>query len=337
MTDGAHSSSPFAPAWWVPGAHAQTLWGKFARQTPLPPGRMERWATPDDDFLDLYRIPGASTAPRLLVLHGLEGTTRSHYARGILSRAAQVGWGADLLIFRGCGGELNRQPRFYHSGETSDLAFVAHRIAIEFPAAPLFVVGYSLGGNVLLKWLGEPGADHPSTLRAAAAVSVPYDLEAGARFIQKGFSKVYEQHFLRTLKLKAAAKLDRFPGAFDRAALAAVDTIVAFDDAVTAPLHGFAGAHDYYSRSSSLGFLSSVRLPTALVSAYDDPFLPPEVLRAVERNARDNPVFAVSFSASGGHVGFVAGHNPARPTYYSEDRVIEFFTANLSDPALRPR
>lgn len=284
---------------------------------------------PDGDFLDVFRVDALATAPRILVLHGLEGTIRSHYARGILARAAQAGWGADLLIFRGCGAELNYTPRFYHSGETADIDFTAHRIAREFPAAPLFAVGYSLGGNVLLKWLGEPGRKHPATLRGAAAVSVPFDLEAGARYIHHGFARVYEHHFLHTLKRKAKEKLLRFPDAYDRRAVERANSILAFDNAVTAPLHGFADAHDYYTQSSSLQFLPSVVVPTALISAFDDPFLPPDVLGEVERVARANAAFDICFSAHGGHVGFVAGANPARPAYYSEDRVCEFFSMRL--------
>lgn len=330
MVIPSDQSKPFNPAWWAPGAHAQTLWGKLARRTPLPPGHMQRWATPDDDFLDLFRVDAPPTAPRILVLHGLEGTIRSHYARGILNRAAQSGWGADLLLFRGCGAELNRTARFYHSGETTDLDFTAHRIASEFPAAPLFAVGYSLGGNVLLKWLGEPNRERPATLQGAAAVSVPFDLEASARYIHHGFAQVYEHHFLRTLKRKAEEKLVRFPGAYDRRALQQTQSIVAFDDAVTAPLHGFQDAHDYYTQSSSINFLPSVTVPTALISAFDDPFLPPNVLANVDQMARTNPAFDIHFSPHGGHVGFVTGTNPARPTYYSEDRVWEFFAARLS-------
>lgn len=333
MVIAPHPVDAFLPAWWIPGAHAQTLWGKFVRRTPLPAGTFERWPTPDDDFLDLFRVPAPPTAPRLLVLHGLEGTRRSHYARGILRRAAQAGWGADLLIFRGCGDELNRAPRFYHSGETTDLALVAARLAAEFPDAPLFFIGYSLGGNVLLKWLGEPSAHLPPNLRAAATVSVPYDLEAGATYISHGFSRAYEQHFLRTLKAKALAKLARYPNLYDRHAVEAVRTIIGFDGVVTAPVHGFIDAHDYYSRSSSLGFLPAIRVPTLLISAYDDPFLPPEVLRRVERIARSNPVFDVAFSSHGGHVGFVAGANPARPDYYTEHRAMDFFADHLSAPA----
>ena len=331
MVIAAATPTTFSPAWWVRGAHAQTLWGKFGRRTPLPPsGYIERWDTPDGDFLDLFRVPAPSAAvPRLLVLHGLEGTIHSHYARGILQRAASAGWAADLLIFRGCGAELNRAPRFYHSGETGDLSFVLERITREHPDSPLLTVGYSLGGNVLLKWLGEQGSVIPSQLRAAVAVSVPYDLEAGASYISQGFSRVYERHFLRTLKDKATAKLARFPGLFDRDALAAVRTIVEFDDVVTSRIHGFAGAHDYYQRSSSLQFLPAIRVPTLLIGAYDDPFLPSDVLRRVHDIAVRNPDLTAAFSAHGGHVGFVSGVVPGRPVYFSEDRVMSYLSGHL--------
>lgn len=330
MLIGLSDPPAFTPAWWVPGPHAQTLWGKVARRTSLPPtGYLERWDTPDGDFLDIFRIPAPPGAPRLLVLHGLEGTLRSHYARGILQRATMAGWAADLLIFRGCGAELNRAPRFYHSGETGDLSFVAARITQEHPNAPLFAVGYSLGGNVLLKWMGERSVSLPRQICAAVAISVPFDLEAGASYIHRGFSRVYERHFLHTLKVKAAAKLRRFPGLLDATALDAAQSIVAFDEAVTAPIHGFAGAHDYYTRSSAIGFLADVCRPTMLISAYDDPFLPPQVLRRVGVVAGENPHLHPCFSDQGGHVGFVAGSVPGRPVYFSEDRIMAFFRAQL--------
>ncbi len=224
---------------------------------------------------------------------------------------------------------MNRSLRFYHSGETGDLAFVAQRIASDHPREPLFVVGYSLGGNVLLKWLGEEGRERPSQLRAAVAVSVPYDLEAGAGFIHQGFSRVYERHFLRTLKQKTAVKLQRFPGMVDPVALDAATSIVAFDEAVTARIHGFADAHDYYQRSSAIGFLTGIRLPTLLISAYDDPFLPPEILGRARALAAQNPSVTPCFSSHGGHVGFVAGDVPGRPVYYSEDRAMAFLSSHL--------
>ncbi|MHB1861505.1 MAG: hydrolase [Gemmatimonadaceae bacterium] len=320
----------FTPAWWLSGAHAQTLWGKFARRVSLPPGHMERWTTPDGDFLDLFRVPAPPTAPHLIVLHGLEGTLRSHYARGIASGAHAAGWGVDLLLFRGCSGEINRAPRFYHSGDTSDLAFVVQRIVREHPDAPLLFAGYSLGGNVLLKWLGEHASDVPSSVRGAVAVSVPFDLEAGAHFVSHGFSRMYERHFLRTLKQKAAQKLVHYPGLFNAAALRSARTLVSFDEVATAPVHGFSSAHDYYSRSSSLQFLERISQPTLLVSAFDDPFLPPHVLRSVREIAGANPSLTPLFVEHGGHVGFVAGSAPWNARYFAEEHALAFLASLLN-------
>lgn len=206
----------------------------------------------------------------------------------------------------------------------------------EHASAPLVLAGVSLGGNVLLKYLGELGSSLPAAVRGAAAVSVPFDLERGCRHIMHGFSKVYDRHFLRTLKQKAFAKLDRYPGLFDPAALERARSIYDFDDAVTAPVHGFADAHDYYSRSSSIGFLDRIRVPTLLLSAVDDPFLPTDVLDEVRAIAATNPELALEFTADGGHVGFVAGRLPWAPRYYAEWRVCQFLDAVItSEPAVR--
>jgi uncharacterized protein len=321
------SEYTYTPAWWVPGAHLRTLWGKFARRIALDT-RIERWATPDGDDLELRRVDpptqGANLAPRLLVLHGLEGTIRSHYLLGVLARARRLGWAADALIFRSCNGEMTRARRLYHSGETSDLDLVVKRLVQERPGQPLVLAGFSLGGNVLLKWLGEHGDRLPAEVRGAVAVSVPFDLERGSRFIERGFGRVYTRHFLRTLRAKAHAKLARDPGLFDPGALDRARTLYEFDDVVTAPVHGFADAHDYYSRSSSLGFLSAIRRPTLLLSAHDDPFLPSEVLTEVERIAASNAFLTTEFHQRGGHVGFVSGRIPFVPRYYAEERIFEF-------------
>ena len=319
----------FTPAWWIRGGHAQTLWGKFFRARPPFPARVERWDTPDGDFLDIYRLDARADAPRLIFLHGLEGTIRSHYVSGMFAEARRRGWGADLLIFRGCGDEPNRNARFYHSGETTDLAYTLDRVRSEHPGSPLLLAGVSLGGNVLLKFLGEQGIGLSPQVRAAAAVSVPFDLERGCRHISRGFSKVYDRHFLKTLRVKALAKLERYPGLFDRAQLEHAESIYDFDDAVTAPVHGFADAHDYYARSSALRFLSRVNVPTLLLNAIDDPFLPAEVLDEVRAIAEHNPRLTLDFPAHGGHVGFVAGRLPWRPFYYAEWRVCEFLASAL--------
>lgn len=265
-----------------------------------------------------------SGAPRLLLLHGLEGTVRSHYVAPFFEEADRRGWAADLLIFRGCGTEPNRAPRFYHSGETTDLAFVLDRLIDEDDHGPIGLAGVSLGGNVLLKFLGERAETLPPQIKAAAAISVPYDLERGARFISQGFSRIYDRHFLSTLREKALRKLDRYPDLFNRDGLRTARTVFQFDDAVTAPVHGFRDAHDYYFRSSSLRWLAAIRIPTFLLSAVDDPFLPPDVLAEVRQLAVGNPNLALEFTQRGGHVGFVSGRWPWRASYYSEWRACEF-------------
>ena len=323
------SRTTYQPAWWVPGPHAHTLWGKLFRRTAPAATRTERWDTPDGDFVDVVRLDaaGGPAAPRLLLMHGLEGTERSHYAQGMFGEARRRGWGMDLLVFRSCGGEPNRARRFYHSGETSDFALVLDRVARDFPDAPLGLVGVSLGGNVLLKLLGERGAALPAGVRGAAAVSVPYDLARGSRHIANGFSRVYEAHFLRSLRAKVQAKLARYPDLVPTAQVASVRTLYDFDDVVTAPVHGFRDAEDYYTQSSAIRWIEGVRVPTLLLSAVDDPFLPADVLDDVRAIAAGNPALHVEFVARGGHVGFVSGRLPWRSEYYAERRVGEFLAA----------
>ena len=312
----------YVPAWWLPGPHVRTLWPRFVRRRSAPALTAIRYETPDGDFLDTWRIDAPTGAPRLLLLHGLEGGIRSHYARGMLGEAHRRGWGADLLIFRSCGTELNRVPRFYHSGETTDLAFVLDRLVAEFPDSRVFLAGVSLGGNVLLKFLGERGAAVPAAVGGALAVSVPYDLARSSRHINRGFSRVYQAYFLRSLLTKAAAKARAFPSHVPGVR---ASTLYDFDDAITAPLHGFRDADDYYARSSAIRWIGSIRIPTLLLSAEDDPFLPRDVLDAVRRIASTNPSLEVEFVRRGGHVGFVSGRLPWRSTYYAEHRMGEYF------------
>lgn len=315
----------YSPAWWVPGGHLQTLWGKLFRRQPQAPTIVERWDTPDGDFLELHRLLSHPSAPRLVLLHGLEGSIRSHYAQGLLNEAAGRGWGADLLIFRSCGSELNRTRRFYHSGETTDIALVLEKIAREFPLAPLGMVGVSLGGNVLLKFLGERGGNLPNRLRAAAAISVPFDLARSSKRINRGFSRLYQRFFLGSLRRKAREKAQRFPDLAAADRIASLKTLEEFDDLITGPLHGFQDAQDYYAQSSSLPFLKSIRLKTLLISAVDDPMLPPEVLDEVREIAERNPALETDFVGKGGHAGFITGSLPWRSFYYAEYRVGEFF------------
>ena len=315
----------YSPAWWIPGGHLQTLWGKlFRRQTPAPTA-VERWETPDGDFVELYQLSAAPGAPRVLLLHGLEGTVRSHYAQGLLNEAARRKWGADLLIFRSCGSEPNRTRRFYHSGETTDIALVLERISRGYPTSPLAIAGVSLGGNVLLKFLGERGNDLPPQLKAAAAISVPFDLSRSSRRINRGFSRFYQQFFLNSLRRKAQEKTGRFPDLAPADKISGLRTLEDFDNLITGPLHGFRDAEDYYQQSSSLPRLEHIKLTTLLLSAVDDPMLPPEVLDEVREIARRNPALHLEFVQRGGHAGFIAGSWPWHPFYYAEYRVGEFF------------
>lgn len=280
---------------------------------------------PDGDEVSVALIdPPAPRAPILTIFHGLEGTVRSTYAQGLMHQARRRGWGAAMLIWRTCDGRIPRAPRMYHSGETSDADAFMRALARRYPDSPLLATGVSLGGNVLLKWLGERGADLPPRLRAAAAVSTPFDLGQGARHLERGFSKLYVRHFVRSLRRKAEAALTVHPNLpVDRTRLARAASFWAFDDAFTAPVHGFTGADDYYARSSSLGFLPRIATPALLLSAIDDPFLPAEVLDTVRAHADANAALTPEFTATGGHVGWVSG-SPFAPYYYMEARVTDW-------------
>ncbi|MGI8618468.1 MAG: hydrolase [Gemmatimonadaceae bacterium] len=319
----------FSPAWYLRNRHVQTLWGKLVRKLPPAPTRLERWDTPDGDFIELHRIAGRTGSPRLVLLHGLEGTIRSHYAQGLLHEAHRRGWGADLVIFRSCGGEMNRARRFYHSGETGDIAFVIDRLAAAEPRREIVAVGVSLGGNVLLKYLGESGDAVPAQLRAAAAISVPFDLARSSIQIQTGFARLYQWHFMRSLRRKAGTKLVQFPDIAPPEVLARAKTMYDFDNVITAPLHGFADADDYYRKSSSLGWLQGIRRPTLLLSATDDPFLPPDVFDQVREVAARNACLTLQFAARGGHAGFIAADG-RQLRYFAESRVCDFLASHVA-------
>ena len=303
----------------------QTLWGKFIQPAVPVVASRETWITPDGDDVTVIRAsPDATDLPRFVLFHGLEGTERSHYVPSLFRAVAARGWGADMLLWRSCGGGNNRAARFYHSGETDDASWFLHLIAERYPNAPLVACGVSLGGNVLTKLIGDPRLPLPSTLRAAAAVSVPFDLERGARHISRGMSSIYEKWFLRSLRVKALEKASRYPDLFPSpAAIAKIRTLWEFDDLITGPLHGFSGAQDYYTQSSAKHFVQSARLPLLLLSAADDPFLPPDVLDEVLAQASGNALVQTEFHAHGGHVGFVAGDVRGTRSYLA-DRIPSF-------------
>ncbi len=314
----------FTPAAWLPGPDLQTVFARMGRPFPRPPARRERWELPDGDFLDVDRFAGPSpSAPLVLVCHGLEGSSRAPYVRGLVAGALRRGLAAAALNFRGCSGEMNRLPRFYHSGETEDLAYAVGRLAGERPGRPLCLCGFSLGGNVVTKYLAERGQAAPSQLVAAAVISAPFDLAACARAIDgPGFwMSVYRKRFLRTLRRKALRKARAYTGLLDPARVRAVRTFADFDERVTAPLHGFASAADYWARSSSGRLLDRVRRPLLALAAADDPMVPAGSLPL--EAARANQMVTLEVVPAGGHAGFVAG--PAwRPRYWAEQRAVEF-------------
>jgi predicted alpha/beta-fold hydrolase len=233
------------------------------------------------------------------------------------------------MIFRSCGSELNRARRFYHSGETTDIVFLVSHLETRFAGSPLLLAGVSLGGNVLLKYLGEQAGNVSPRIKAAAAVSVPFDLARSSRHIDRGFSKVYQQSFLRSLNAKAQVKLDQFPELASSDSLKKATTMFEFDDWFTAPVHGFRDAMDYYGQSSSIKWIERISIKTLLLSAVDDPFLPPQVLDEVRRIASGNPNLELEFPPHGGHVGFISGRNPFNPVYYLEQRVGDFLARQL--------
>jgi predicted alpha/beta-fold hydrolase len=321
---------PYAPARWLPGGHAMTVFANLARVLPRPRARRERWELPDGDFLDVDRLSGpAPGAPLLVVCHGLEGNSRAPYVRGLVAAAAARGLAALALNFRGCSGEPNRLARLYHSGETGDLDHVVRRAAAEAPGRPILLAGFSLGGNVVAKYLGERGDELPAEVRAAAVVSVPFDLARCARALDGPglMMAVYRARFLRRLRRKALAKARRFPGAFDAARAVAARTFADFDGAVTAPLHGFASAEDYWARSSSGPLLGGVRRPLLALAARDDPMVPEDSLP--REAARANPRVLLEVVDRGGHVAFVGG-SPFRPVYWADRRATAFLAAHAA-------
>jgi predicted alpha/beta-fold hydrolase len=288
--------------------HLGTVLGTIGRPWPRPAGRRERFELPDGDFLDLtiYGSPGPKT-PLAVVLHGLEGSSGAPYVRGLAHELASRGVGAVAVDFRGCSGTPNRLPRFYHSGETGDLDFVVRRLAAERPGRPLALAGFSLGGNVVAKYLGERGDDLPPELLGGAVVSVPFDLAACARTLDSGgfWNFVYRERFLRKLRRKALAKARRFPDAINAAGVARARSFAEYDEVLTSRLHGFAGAEDYWSRSSAGRFLDGVRRPLLAIAAEDDPIVPRASL-PVDR-LRANRDITFELRPSGGHVAFLEG------------------------------
>ena len=295
----------------------------------LPACRRERWEIPDGDFLDVDHVSVETGRPILVVLHGLEGSSDAKQVRGFLHLAHREGWRGVGVNFRSCGGQPNRLRRSYHAGETSDLSWVIQRVVAQYPGDPVFCVGMSLGGNVLLKYLGEQQDAVPAPVKAAVAISTPFDLARSARAFEQGFfNRLYMGCLVRSLKEKTRAKLARYPDLVDRQRLAAVRTIREFDALVTAPVHGFASAPSYWAASSCRKFLAWIRRPTLLISAVDDPLVPPD--EQMWQEVAQNRWLTAVRPEAGGHVGFVGGKQPCQPMWWAEQKALEFFTPHLS-------
>ena len=297
--------------WWLPGGHAQSIWAAlFARrglQGP-PQYERERWTTPDADFIDVDLQPAADPhAPWLVLFHGLEGSSRSAYAEAFADVAHAAGWHYAVPHFRGCSGEINLAPRAYHSGDFEEVGWILERLRAR-SAAPLHVVGISLGGNALLRWAEEAGESAARSAAGVAAVCSPIDLAAGGHAIGRGFARwSYTPMFLRTMKPRALARLERHPGLFDRERLVAARDLYAFDNVFTAPVHGFRDTDDYWARCSAKPHLASIRIPALVLNARNDPFVPASSLPGVHEVGRCVTLWQ---PAHGGHVGFPVGALP---------------------------
>ena len=316
----ALNAHPFVAPAWLRNPHAQTMWAPLLRRRAHVPRRAERIETPDGDFLDLHIVDGEPGKPAVLLLHGLEGSADSKYILGTAEKVNALGWTAVAMEFRGCGREFNRARRLYHSGETTDLAFIAKRLASSY--SRLYIAGFSLGGNVLAKWLGESPRDVPANVHAAAVVSVPFDLTVSGPHIERVLGGFYSRHFLRSLMKKAVAKEQQYPNCIDLERVRAARTLSEFDNFGTARLHGFRDADHYYETQRSGQYLDGVRTPSLLLSAADDPFNPASTL---PREAADwSDYLHPLFTEHGGHVGFVCG-SPVRPRYWAEEQIVRFF------------
>lgn len=316
---------PFVPPFWLLNAHVQTVGARYVRRLRTPSTQLERLRTPDNDFLRIHTIEGEAGKPIVLMLHGLEGSLESTYMLGLIREIRKLGWTTVVMEHRSCGGEMNRAKRLYHSGETSDLAFVVETLIRRRPEARIYVTGYSLGGNQTAKWLGEGGDAIPEAVRAVAVVSAPFDLVESGKYMDSGVRLLYVRHFLRMLIPKAVEKEQQYPGCVNIDAVNMSRTFREFDTHGTAALHGFRDSHDYYSKVGCGQFLHGIRRPTLLLSAADDPFNPESTLPREVADA--SPYLHPQFSSYGGHVGFIHGGPPRGLRYWAEEQIARFFQA----------
>lgn len=323
--------SEYIAPWWLGrgafGAHAQTVYPALVGAKPYVRYVRERWDStpngrPDGDFIDIDRIDAtrhAAQKPMLVVFHGLEGSSQSPYALNLMHEAEARGWRGIVAHFRGCGGEINRLPRAYHSGDAAEIEWILKRAKSEAPQQPLYVAAISLGGNATMKYLGDQGTEAAKIVAAAAAISAPLDLTAAGNALEQGFCKLYTKMFLKTMKRKSLEKLAIHPGIFRAEIAKAATTLREFDNEVTAPLHGFRDTDDYWTRASAKPVLGNVRVPSLVLNAMNDPFLPAIALPSAAQVSRD---VHLEYPRHGGHVGFLQGF-PGNGRWMSQ-RVMQF-------------
>ena len=316
-------TTTFRPSFWLPGPHFQTIWASKIRNIKSPITKKEQIELEDGDFLNLFWLVRGD-GPIILIVHGLEGDQSSNNVKAMFNSLSKIGWNGVLLLNRNCGGIPNRLQKTYHAGDTNDLDFVVNHIKNRFPNLPIMVFGYSLGGNMLLKWLGEKGEE--VNIKAAAAVSTPFDLSSSAKVLNKGFSKIYQRHFVKLLCESTKRKFRKIPPFFNPGDLNNIKTLREFDERVTAPLHGFKNANHYYSESSCKNFLKNIQIPTLIMNSLDDPFLdantfptPKEVSEMVE----------LEYLEKGGHAGFIFGNSWVKKGWI-ESRIPFFFKKQLN-------
>jgi predicted alpha/beta-fold hydrolase len=311
---------PYRAPKWLNNGHAQTIW-PLSIKGPMPRVERERWDTPDGDFIDVDLLPPQTGKPLVVLFHGLEGSSRSPYARAMLRMLHRHGWNGAVPHFRGCSGEANRLPRAYHSGDADEIDWILRRLASRFADVPRYVAGVSLGGNALLVWLGQQGKSAEKFVTAAASVCAPLDLTACGHHLAHGFNRLYTQHFLATMKAAAFDKLERFPNAFDGKRMRHAKNLYEFDDVVTAPLHGFSDAADYWRRASAKPWLKQIALPTLVLNARNDPFIPGSTYPTPAEVSKS---VLLDLPAAGGHVGFVSGRFPGHLDWMPR-RLLHFF------------
>lgn len=306
--------------WWLPGGHLQTIWPYLLGARPVPL-RRERWERADGDFNDLDWLDGPDDRPLVVLFHGLEGSARSHYARSLMGALRDRGWRGVVAHFRGCSGEPNRLPRAYHAGDSAEIAALLAHLRHKAGEAPLYAVGVSLGGNALLKWLGEFGARALEYVDRAAAVSAPVDMPAAGLCLDRGLNRLYAMHFLISLKAKMRQKRAAHVSHLGHLDLDGIWTLRAFDDRVTAPLHGYRDVADYWARSASKPHLKDIAVPTLLLHARNDPFMPS---RAMARAEEVSAAVTLDYPDQGGHAGFLTGPFPGRLDWLPA-RLLAFF------------